>query len=62
MLIINRLPQYFHGNFYSPNFGRFSNDAFVVSIESQDDKFHEEQTRSFLASIGGRDVEIVRGA
>ena len=62
MLMINRLPRYFHGSFYSSNFGRFSDDAFVVSIESDDEKFDEAQVQSFLSSIGGQDVEIVRGA
>lgn len=62
MLIINRLPQLFHGNFYSTNFAKFSNDAFVVSIEAEDGKFDEAQTVSFLSSIGGQDVELVRGA
>jgi len=62
MLHINRLPQWFHGNFYSPSFGRFSDDAFFVSIEAGDPMFDAEKVSSFLESIGGQDVEIVRGA
>ena len=62
MLIINRLPRLFHGNFYSTKFGEFSNDAFIVSIEAEDTKFHEEHTSAFLTSIGGQDVEVLRGA
>ena len=61
MLIVNRLPQWFHGVFYSKNFGRFSNDAFFVSIEAEDPKFDPEQTSRFLESIGGTNVEAVRG-
>ncbi len=61
MLAINRLPQWFHGNFYSPNFGRFSDDAFFVSIEAEDAKFDTDQIRGFLESIGGQNVEVVKG-
>ena len=61
MLIINRLPQLFHGIFYSPNFGKFSDDGFFVSIESDDPRFDEKGTVAFLESIGGRNVELVTG-
>lgn len=61
MLILNRLPQWFHGNFYSPNFIKFSDDSFFVSIESEDPKFSESDTVAFLESIGGKNVEVVRG-
>ena len=62
MLIINRLPRWFHGNFYAESFSRFSDDAFIVSIDAEDPKFNAEQTSRFLESIGGKDVEVVRGA
>ncbi len=62
MLILNRLPQWFHGNFYSENFKRFSDDAFFVSIEAEDPKFDAETTGKFLESIGGCRIEVVRGA
>ena len=62
MLAINRLPQWFHGNFYSQNFGRFSDDAFFVSVEAEDPKFDADQVNSFLESIGGQNVEVVKGA
>jgi hypothetical protein len=61
MLIINRLPQFFHGNFYSEAFGRFSDDGFIVSIEASDPKFDAGRTRAFLESIGGKHVEVVTG-
>lgn len=61
MLMINRLPQWFHGLFYSKNFSRFSDDAFFVSIEADDPKFDPEQTSSFLESIGGTNIEVVKG-
>lgn len=61
MLALNRLPQWFHGNFYSQNFTRFSDDAFFVSIEAGDPKFDADRVSSFLASIGGQNVEVVKG-
>lgn len=61
MLFVNRLPQWFHGNFYSDNFARFSDDAFFVTIESSDPKFEVAQVESFLQSIGGTSVEVVKG-
>ena len=61
MLIINRLPQWFHGVFYSDKFARFSDDGFMVSIEAEDPKFNAEQTVKFLESIGGKDIEVVKG-
>ncbi len=61
MLMVNRLPQWFHGVFYSKNFGRFSDDAFFVSIDADDPKFDPEQISSFLESIGGTQIEVVKG-
>jgi hypothetical protein len=62
MLVLNRLPQWFLGLFYSENFRRFSDDAFFVSIEADDPKFNADGTSRFLESIGGRNIEVVRGA
>lgn len=61
MLIINRLPRFFHGNFYSDKFQKFSDDGFVISIEAEDAKFDADKTADFLRSIGGKDVELVTG-
>lgn len=61
MLVTNRLPQLFHGWFYSPKFCQFSNDKFFVSVEAGDKKYDVVKTRSFLESIGGKHVEVVEG-
>ncbi|MEW5794792.1 MAG: DUF3341 domain-containing protein [Candidatus Zixiibacteriota bacterium] len=61
MLFLNRLPQWFHGNFYSENFKRFSDDAFIISIESDDPNFEPERVRKFFETIGGRNIEVVAG-
>ena len=62
MLHLNRLPQWFHGLFYSVRFKRFSDDAFFVSIDADDPGFDANEVQDFLESIGGRNIEVVRGA
>ena len=62
MLVVNRLPMWFHGNFYSANFRRFSDDAFFVSIDADDTQFEPAKVTSFLESIGASRVELVEGA
>ena len=59
MLAINGLPRLHHPVFYSEQFGQVTDDGFFVSIESRDPKFQIEQTRLFLESIGGKDIEIL---
>lgn len=59
MLILNNLPQFHHPVFYSDQFNRVSDDAFFVSIESDDSEFDNEKTKKFLESIGGKNVELL---
>lgn len=61
MLILNGLPRFNHPIFYSDNFIKASDDSFFVSIESNDTMFDLENTSKFLESIGGKDIEILRG-
>lgn len=61
MFAINRLPRLHHPLFYSESIAKASDDGFLVSIESGDKLFDEEKTRAFLASIGGKNIELVRG-
>ena len=61
MLRLNRLPRLNHPLFYSEQFKKASDDGFIVTIEAGDPNFDEQQTSEFLASIGGRNIEIVRG-
>lgn len=61
MFICNRLPQPFHGLFYSERFQKVTNDGFFVSIEATDPKFDSQRVSDFLRSIGGNYVEVVRG-
>ncbi len=59
MLFLNRLPKPYHPLFYSENFQRVTDDAFFISIECNDPRFNEEETGSFLKSIGGTSIEIL---
>jgi len=62
MLALNGLPRLHHAVFYSERFGRFSDDGFFVSIESDDERFSPTETRAFLESIGGLDIEVLAEA
>ncbi len=61
MFRLNRLPRLHHPLFFSEQLAKASDDGFLISIEAADARFDETQTRSFLASIGGTHIEIVRG-
>jgi hypothetical protein len=61
MFHLNRIPRLHHPLFYSKQFERVTDDAFFVSIEAEDEKFDETQTKAFLDSIGGSDVELITG-
>lgn len=61
LLRLARLPRWHHPLFYSERFKRTSDDGFIVSIEATDPNFDEERTREFLSSIGGTNIELVRG-
>jgi len=59
MLILNGLPRWYHSLFRSTNFKRVTDDAFFICIEAKDPKFNLSETRHFLESIGGRNIEVV---
>ena len=59
MLAINGLPRWNHPVFNSNRFEKATDDAFFVSIESDDPQFDKEKTLQFLESIGGTDCELL---
>lgn len=59
MLAMIALPQWHHPLFNSPLFLKFSDDGFILVIEARDPRFREEETRSFLAEIGAKEIESV---
>ena len=60
MLSLNRLPQLFNPIFGSDNFAKVTDDGFFVSIEIDDPKYNEADAKSFLESIGGKNVEVAK--
>jgi len=61
MLALNGLPRFHHPVFYSNRFRKFSDDGFFISVETEDPKFDPNATRSLLESIGGQNIEELRG-
>ncbi len=59
MLVLNRLPQWYHSLFKSEMFTRATNDKFFISIEANDSKFHSVKTVEFLQELGATKVELV---
>lgn len=59
MLIMNRLPQFFHPIFSSERFKKATDDGFFISIESKDPLFDTAITKTMLETIGGRNIEIL---
>jgi len=60
MIVINQLPRLVHPIFNSDRFGKFSDDAFFISVEAGDKKYDETSTVEFLKSIGGKHMEILK--
>jgi hypothetical protein len=60
MLAINQLPRLRHPLFNSEQFEKFSDDAFFVSVESNDSKYDNQKTVDFLKSIGGKNLEMLK--
>jgi len=59
MFAIIRLPKLYHPLFGAPRFGLASEDRFFLYIDAQDPKFDDQETRSFLGSLGAWTVETV---
>lgn len=60
MLAFNQLPQLYHTIFNSKAFEKVSSDGFFVSVDTRDPKYNEAETRKFLESIGGKQIEVVQ--
>jgi hypothetical protein len=59
IMVMNRLPQWYHPVFNWERFKRATDDGFFIVIESRDPKFNETKTRELLESIGGRHVTLI---
>jgi hypothetical protein len=60
MMALNKIPRPHHPLFNSENFSRVTHDAFFVSVQSDDPQFDEAKVREFLASIGGKNLEVLK--
>jgi hypothetical protein len=59
MLALNGLPMPYHPVFNVPRFALASRNRFFLCIEARDARFDPEQTRSFLETLGPREVSTV---
>lgn len=59
MLALNGLPRPHHPVFGVKGFDRASDDRFYLSVESNDEKYDDRETRAFLESIGAMEVQDV---
>jgi len=59
MFALNGLPQWFSKWQNDPHFLRTMDDAFVVTVDAEDPRYHAEQTRVLLESLGAAQVRIV---
>ncbi|MCK5124677.1 MAG: DUF3341 domain-containing protein [candidate division Zixibacteria bacterium] len=60
MLALNGLPRWNHPVFNSDKFEKVTDDAFFISIEAEDPKFHTDETIQFFESIGGTNCELLQ--
>lgn len=59
LFALNRLPMLYNPLFKSKRFRLVTDDKFFVVIDADDPKFDEQQTREFLESLGGKNIEVV---
>ena len=59
MFITNLLPQHYHPVFNYEKFYQSSDDRFMLVIECNDPNFEAEKTRSFLNTIGAKEIAEV---
>lgn len=56
LLMLARLPKYYHAVFSNRAFQRASSDGFFISVEAEDPKFDADAVSAFLNSIGAANV------
>ncbi len=59
MFIMNNLPRHNHPVFEYKDFGKSSDDKFMIVIETSDPEFDEGKTKTFLEEIGGTEVTLI---
>jgi hypothetical protein len=59
LLVMSKLPRWYHPVFNWERFTRVTNDGFFLIIEAQDPKFNEARTRELLEKTGGQHVTLI---
>lgn len=59
MLGLNKLPTLHHPLFNSREFEKVTDGGFFISVQAEDGKFDEEETVSFLKSLGATEIEVI---
>lgn len=59
LLAFLMLPRWNHPLFESELFSKFSDDGFILVLESRDPRFKKDKTREFLEEIGAGEIEAV---
>jgi hypothetical protein len=59
MLLLNRLPRWYHPLLKNKRFTRVTHDRFFIMIECDDPQYAEEKTRRLLETAGSTYLELV---
>ena len=59
MFHLNKMPTFHHSLFNSDNFKKATDDGFFISIEYKDPLFELDETKDFLESLGGTNIEEI---
>ena len=60
MLVLNKLPMYYHPTFHSELFSRgVTDDKFFIGIEAKDEKFDQTRTVDMLRKLGATQIEVL---
>lgn len=59
LLILNKLPAFYHIVFKSKNFHRASSESFFISVDSTDIQFDRSKTVEYLERLGGENIETL---
>ena len=59
MMFLNRLPQFYHPIFNYSGHAGATNDRFLLAVEATDPKFHTDDVKTLLDSLGSRYTELV---
>lgn len=60
MLLLNKLPAFFHPQFSYKRFYKATDDGFFITVESDDPNFDVEKTSSLLESVNGSNIEVLK--